>query len=253
MTPHATARPQAAAPHTGKTLLPISTERGAAHTLLGRGPSLYVLMIGTIVTHTYFNTKQMKQNYTSFLKEILFVLFWPMFYTFFVFVSYLPRWSGHDFTSDGIHYSINEDGKSVSVESCMWHYSGDVVIPSTVVHEDKTYRVTSIGYEAFYGCSFLTSIDLPESLTSIERNAFCLSGFTTFICRSEEVSVYQTFINLRNVPQYKATLYVPASVIKYCKEQNDWRQFSTILPLEDYETGTGAPSSSQDGGSVAAP
>lgn len=51
MTPHAAARPQAAAPHTGKTLFPVNTERGTAHTLLGRGPSLYVL-IGTMVVYT---------------------------------------------------------------------------------------------------------------------------------------------------------------------------------------------------------
>lgn len=38
MTPHATARPQAAAPHTGKTLFPVNTERGAAHTRWGAAP-----------------------------------------------------------------------------------------------------------------------------------------------------------------------------------------------------------------------
>lgn len=188
----------------------------------------------------------MKQNYTSSLKKILFVLFSIMLSTFLIFfVTYLFRWSGHDFTSDGIHYSINEDGKSVSVESCMWHYYGDVVIPSTVVHEDKTYRVTCIGEDAFYACS-ITSIDLPESLTSIGEDAFFLcSDLTTFICRAEDLSVYQTYNSFHRVPLHKATLYVPASVLKYCKEEFYWRLFRRKLPLEDYETGIDTPSSSQ--------
>ncbi|WP_191014336.1 leucine-rich repeat protein, partial [Treponema zioleckii] len=32
--------------------------------------------------------------------------------------------------------------------------------------------VTSIGYEAFYGCSGLTSVSIPESVTSIGASAF---------------------------------------------------------------------------------
>ena len=52
------------------------------------------------------------------------------------------------------------------------HVSGDVVIPSSVEHNNVTYSVTSIGGSAFYGCSDLTSISIPNSVTSIRDSAF---------------------------------------------------------------------------------
>ena len=50
--------------------------------------------------------------------------------------------------------------------------SGDIEIPSTVTHNDKTYNVTAISKEGFRGCSNLTSITIPDSVTSIGNSAF---------------------------------------------------------------------------------
>lgn len=232
-------------------LLSIRQVRERPRTPRWSATHLSVLMIGTIVIHTYFNTKQVKQNYTSSLRrtlsEVCSIMLAPLTLLFALFMPNIGSWADYDFISDDIHYSINADNKSVSVVSRIWKYSGDVVIPSTVVHEDKTYRVTGIGEDAFYACS-ITSIDLPESLTSIEKGAFFrCSDLTTFICRSEDLSVYQTNGTrfFFRVPLCDATLYVPESVLKYCKEKYDWRDFRNKLPLEDYETGTDAPASSQ--------
>ena len=52
------------------------------------------------------------------------------------------------------------------------YYSGDVVIPSDPYINGRPYRVTSIGQNAFYGCSGLTSITIPNSVTSIGEKAF---------------------------------------------------------------------------------
>ena len=51
-------------------------------------------------------------------------------------------------------------------------YSGSLVIPSEVTYNGVTYPVTGINYYAFWGCSGLTSITIPSSVTFIWDSAF---------------------------------------------------------------------------------
>lgn len=51
-------------------------------------------------------------------------------------------------------------------------YSGNVVIPETVTLYGNTYRVTSIGDNAFSYCPGLTSVTVPNTVTSIASYAF---------------------------------------------------------------------------------
>jgi len=88
--------------------------------------------------------------------------------------------SAHDFEVGGIYYNIKSTtdltvavtyGGS-SYDSYSNEYSGAVTIPETVTYNNNTYSVTSIGYGAFYGCSSLTAITIPEGVTSIGNCAF---------------------------------------------------------------------------------
>ena len=51
-------------------------------------------------------------------------------------------------------------------------YSGSVVIPKEVTYNKETLKVTSIGEGAFYDCSSLESVTIPNSVTSIGDYAF---------------------------------------------------------------------------------
>ena len=84
----------------------------------------------------------------------------------------------HDFEVDGIFYNTSGNNTaSVTYKGDSWYayaneYSGAVTIPTEVTYEGTTYSVTSIGNNAFLECSGLTSVVIPNSITSIGYLAF---------------------------------------------------------------------------------
>lgn len=78
---------------------------------------------------------------------------------------------------DDIGYSLDISKKEASVTQR--NYSGSIVIPATITYNGETYSVTSIGQSAFSSCNGVTSIKIPNSVTSIGRNAFIGCGITS--------------------------------------------------------------------------
>ena len=73
---------------------------------------------------------------------------------------------------NGINYRLNEETLTAEVAEKSGSYEGAIVIPETVVFNDVTYRVTTIGEWAFCGCKSLTAITIPDSVTTIGARAF---------------------------------------------------------------------------------
>lgn len=116
----------------------------------------------------------------------------------------MPMFSyAYDAEVNGIYYYLDKVKKTATVTYSNKYntdYSGIVVIPKEIAYENTKYRViaiynetfsgcimltsvtipesvTSIGYSAFYGCSKLTSISIPKSVTSVGYNAFDGTGW----------------------------------------------------------------------------
>ena len=93
--------------------------------------------------------------------------------------------SAQTFEAGGIYYNIYHEGstdsKSTSVlvthngdspHDYPGRYTGVVVIPETVVYEDQVYTVVGINMWAFWGCTELTGVVIPKTVTFIENRAF---------------------------------------------------------------------------------
>ena len=96
----------------------------------------------------------------------------------------------YDVKIDGIYYNLISKGKTAEVTSGEEKYSGEVVIPSSIISEGKEYTVESLGISAFYGCRGMTSVTIPNSVTSIGFYAFAwCSGLTSVTIPNSVTSI----------------------------------------------------------------
>ncbi len=107
--------------------------------------------------------------------------------------------SAYSFKVDGIYYDVSGTNATVTYGDYHYYnsYSGSVAIPPTVTYEGTTYDVTGIGQYAFYKCSSLNSVFIPESVTSIGVSAFggC-SALDTLNFNAVNCADYHPFYNL---------------------------------------------------------
>ncbi len=118
----------------------------------------------------------------------------------------ISTWAGNGIEVDGIYYNFSDDTLEATVTcsgnegvgaSATNDYTGDIVIPETVVYEGKTYTVTAIGDYAFHGTSTtysnVSSVSIPKTVTSIGNHAFRYNSTMTEIDIPETVTSIGTY------------------------------------------------------------
>ena len=93
---------------------------------------------------------------------------------------------------DGFRYLLESDTKTATLfPKREGKYSGDIIIPEKVKGNDGVeYIVASLCASCFEGCSGLTSITIPSSVTSLGRDCFSgCSGLTSITIPSSVTSL----------------------------------------------------------------
>ena len=153
---------------------------------------------------------------------------------------------------DGVVYMVDSESGNASVLGITKRLES-VSILDQVTISGTTYKVTSIGKEAFYHCSSLTSVTIPEGVTSIGDGAFEYCGLTSVTIPSSVTSIgsgafscsYGLYITLTtvislikdpidiesNVFYNKRNLIVPDESVEKYKAMSPWSSFSNIIGI----------------------
>ena len=157
---------------------------------------------------------------------------------------------------DGIYYNLISGGNVAVVINNKNAYTGDITIPESVYYEGVEYCVTSI--TDFYGCTNITSVTIPKSVTHIGEMAFayCINLTTLTIGSGIKNIQDYSFFNCKNlldvycyaetVPTTgnyvflgsntgNATLHVPAASISAYQAVEPWKNFKEIVALSTQE------------------
>ena len=109
-------------------------------------------------------------------------------------------------------------------------YSGNIVIPESVLYGGQTYKVTSIGSCAFYDCTGVTSVTIPNSVTSIGTMAFAgCSSLTSIYVEAIDPPKLELYWVFDGVDENKCVLYVPKGCVDKYRSEMIWGSFKNIV------------------------
>ena len=100
-------------------------------------------------------------------------------------------------------------------------------------------NITSIGYNAFYGCSNLNEVlDMPESCTTIDNSAFASSGLISIIIgegvRSIGSNAFEGCPNLRDVTMGKNVKTIGYGAFRSCNNLTNLTLVKGLETIESY-------------------
>ena len=135
----------------------------------------------------------------------------------------------HAFYGTGIYNDeSNWENNVLYIDNCL--ICANTSISSSYTIKENTRLIADY---AFDWCSSLTSITIPNSVTSIGNSAFhACSSLADVICKSIEVPMLELDVFV-GIPISEATLYVPVQSLENYKAAAQWKEFGSIVPLEE--------------------
>lgn len=144
--------------------------------------------------------------------------------------------SAYDFETNGIYYTIiDETNNFVKVTNGESLYVGNIEIPNTVVNQNTSYTVTSIGERAFFRCTELTSVTVPNQITEIEYEAFQWSGLTSINIPNSVIKIHSGAFgncsNLTSITIPNSVTYIGPGAFYFCSNLSEINISNSITEL----------------------
>lgn len=154
------------------------------------------------------------------------------------------------YNSNGICYTLNHEAHTAKVDYLSAsateqadYVTGAIEIPSALNIYGTTYTVNAVGRAAFYGCTGLTEITLPETIDTLYAQCFknC-SSLTKITMLADHPAIlqhdngYEEYFDGTNS---NLMFYVPAAQFNAYKQSAQWVARTIvqdkIRPIEDVE------------------
>lgn len=152
-----------------------------------------------------------------------------------------------DVIVEGISYEMNEDG-TVTIVSANHTAEGKYEIPSSVMIDGVEHIVTEIGANAFWGCTDMTTVTIPETICVLGDGAFagCTNLLEVYVEGKNPAGMKTAFARMLTpglMKEYASQfdgvdfdnciLYVPFGSGQIYREAEGWCLFKHIVEMED--------------------
>ncbi len=120
----------------------------------------------------------------------------------------------YNITSYAYPYTVKVISQNQNSPFYSSYPTGNLIIPSSVTYNGRTFSVTALANSAFFGCSGLTTVTIPNSVTSIGDLAFrnC-SGLTTVTIPNSVTSIgSDAFYNCSGL----VSVYYTGTIAEWC-------------------------------------
>ncbi len=139
-------------------------------------------------------------------------------------------------TGKEVEWSYELSGDNITNLKCtnIASVTGNLEIPETI----DSHTVTTLGYKAFYECTGITAITLPETVTSFGEDTFYGCSGLTNVTLSENITAiekyaFQNCMGIKNIVIPNKVTKIEANAFKNCSGLSKITLSNTLTILEN--------------------